>query len=68
MSRWPETSSASRWKPPQHFPNATLVSVHHEGWAHLRESQEQLADVFAQFNLADRLTGFDKGKPLEVAV
>jgi hypothetical protein len=33
------------------------VSVHNEGWAHLRESQDQLADVFAQFNLADRLAG-----------
>jgi hypothetical protein len=30
-----------------------LVSVHNEGWAHLRESQDQLADVFAKFNLAD---------------
>lgn len=46
------------------FPNAALVSVHNEGWAHLRESQEQLADVFAKFNLADRLTRLEKGKPL----
>jgi L-ascorbate metabolism protein UlaG (beta-lactamase superfamily) len=49
------------------FRNAMLVSVHNEGWAHLRESQDQLADVFAQFNMADRLTRFDKGKPLEIA-
>jgi L-ascorbate metabolism protein UlaG (beta-lactamase superfamily) len=48
------------------FPNAMLVSVHNEGWAHLRESQDQLADVFAQFNLAGRLTRFEKGKPLVV--
>jgi hypothetical protein len=50
------------------FPNATLVSAHNEGWTHLRDSQDQLADVFAQFNLASRLTRFEKGKPLEVAL
>lgn len=49
------------------FPNAMLVSVHNEGWAHLRESQDQLADVFAKFNLADRLTRFEKGKPLTLS-
>jgi L-ascorbate metabolism protein UlaG (beta-lactamase superfamily) len=50
------------------FPNAILVSVHNEGWAHLRESQDQLADVFATFHLRDRLTRFEKGKPLEIAL
>jgi len=46
------------------FPDSALVSVHNEGWAHLQESQDQLAEVFAKFNLADRLTRFEKGKPL----
>ena len=50
------------------FPNSTLVSVHNEGWGHLRESQDQLADVFTKFNLANRLTRFDKGKPLELTL
>jgi L-ascorbate metabolism protein UlaG (beta-lactamase superfamily) len=50
------------------FPKATLVSVHNEGWGHLKESQDQLADVFAKFNMADRLTRFEKGEPLEVAL
>lgn len=49
------------------FPDATLVSVHNEGWAHLRESQDQLADVFAKFGLAHRLSRFEKGQPLKVA-
>jgi hypothetical protein len=31
---------------------------------HLRESQEQLAAVFAQFNLAGRLKLFEKGKAM----
>jgi L-ascorbate metabolism protein UlaG (beta-lactamase superfamily) len=48
------------------FPDATLVAVHNEGWGHLRESQDQLADVFAKFSLAHRLTRFDKGIPLSL--
>jgi L-ascorbate metabolism protein UlaG (beta-lactamase superfamily) len=48
------------------FPDSTLVSVHNEGWGHLRESQDQLADVFASFNLSKRLTRFEKGKALTV--
>jgi hypothetical protein len=46
------------------FPDSTLVAVHNEGWGHLRESQDQLADVFAKFNLAHRLTHTEKGVPL----
>lgn len=50
------------------FPDAALVSVHNEGWGHLKEDQDQLADVFAKFNLADRLTRFDKGRPISFAL
>jgi hypothetical protein len=46
------------------FPDSTLVAVHNDGWGHLRESQDQLADVFAKFNLAHRLTRIEKGVPL----
>jgi L-ascorbate metabolism protein UlaG (beta-lactamase superfamily) len=49
------------------FPAAALVSVHNEGWGHLKENQDQLADVFAKFDLANRLTRFDKGRPLNFA-
>jgi L-ascorbate metabolism protein UlaG (beta-lactamase superfamily) len=49
------------------FPNATLVAVHNEGWVHFRESQDELADVFATFNLAERLTSFERGKPLSIS-
>jgi L-ascorbate metabolism protein UlaG (beta-lactamase superfamily) len=48
------------------FPKATLLSVHNEGWGHLKESQEQLADVFTMLNLGNRLTRFEKGKPLQI--
>jgi hypothetical protein len=33
---------------------------------HFRESADQLAHVFAQFGLIDRLTPFEKGKPLVI--
>jgi L-ascorbate metabolism protein UlaG (beta-lactamase superfamily) len=49
------------------FPDAALVAVHNEGWGHLRENQDQLADVFAKFDLAHRLARFEKGKPLSFA-
>ncbi len=49
------------------FPKASLVAAHNEGWIHFRESQDQLAAVFSQFNLGDRLGLFEKGKPLTFA-
>jgi L-ascorbate metabolism protein UlaG (beta-lactamase superfamily) len=50
------------------FPDAALVSVHNEGWIHLRETQDQLADAFATLGLADRLTRLERGKPIRFAV
>jgi len=50
------------------FPDAALVAVHNEGWAHFRETQQQLADVFARFGRADRLTLLDRGRPTRFAV
>ena len=46
------------------FPQAKLVAAHNEGWVHFRESQDQLAQTFSTFKLADRLTLFEKGKPV----
>lgn len=50
------------------FPDASLVAIHNEGWGHLRESQDELADVFATFKQADRLLRIEKGVPLVVPV
>lgn len=50
------------------FPHAALVAAHNEGWVHFRESQDQLAAVFAQFNLADRLLPFERGRRLRLPV
>jgi len=48
------------------FPDSVLVSVHNEGWGHLKESQDQLADVFEKFGIGTRLTPFHKGEPLTI--
>ncbi len=50
------------------FPNAKLLAAHNEGWIHFRESQDQLAHAFSQFNLADRLMPFERGKPIAIRV
>jgi L-ascorbate metabolism protein UlaG (beta-lactamase superfamily) len=49
------------------FPNATLVSVHNEGWVHFKETQAQLADAFAKLGVGARLTALERGKPLRLA-
>jgi L-ascorbate metabolism protein UlaG (beta-lactamase superfamily) len=50
------------------FPEATLLSVHNEGWGHLKETQDQLMDVFAAFNMPNRLARFEKGVALNLSV
>ena len=50
------------------FPDATLVAVHNEGWTHLKETQGELADVFAKFNLAGRLVRFERATPLQLVI
>jgi L-ascorbate metabolism protein UlaG (beta-lactamase superfamily) len=46
------------------FPKAALAAAQNEGWAHLRETQTQLATAFGAFGLADRLKPFERGRPL----
>jgi L-ascorbate metabolism protein UlaG (beta-lactamase superfamily) len=48
------------------FPNATLVSVHNEGWFHFKESQAQLADTFTKLGVGSRLTAFERGQSLKL--
>jgi L-ascorbate metabolism protein UlaG (beta-lactamase superfamily) len=50
------------------FPNAVLLAAHNEGWGHLKETQDQLAETFAAFKLGHRLTVFEKGKPLKIGL
>jgi L-ascorbate metabolism protein UlaG (beta-lactamase superfamily) len=46
------------------FKSATVVPVHHEGWAHFTQSQQDLAKTFATLGLTDRLTLVEAGKTL----
>lgn len=48
------------------FPDAALVAIHNEGWVHLRESQDQLADTFSRLGAGARLTALVRGEPLSL--
>ncbi len=37
------------------FPRATIVPVHHSGWAHFSQSQDDLIQTFAVLKISDRL-------------
>lgn len=46
------------------FRGATIVPVHHEGWAHFVQSQHDIARTFAAVGLGDRLQLVEAGKTL----
>ncbi|MBZ0089060.1 MAG: MBL fold metallo-hydrolase, partial [Thermoanaerobaculia bacterium] len=50
------------------FPNAAVVPVHHAGWAHFSQSQEDLERTFAALGLADRLRPVTPGGKTRVTV
>jgi L-ascorbate metabolism protein UlaG (beta-lactamase superfamily) len=37
------------------FPHATIVPIHHEGWAHFTQSQQDIAKTYATVGLSARL-------------
>ena len=37
------------------FPDAAIVPVHHDGWAHFTQSQDDLARTFQALGMAERL-------------
>lgn len=50
------------------FPDSTLLAVHNEGWIHIKETQEQLADTFGKLGVGERLTSLERGKPIQISV
>jgi L-ascorbate metabolism protein UlaG (beta-lactamase superfamily) len=44
------------------FENATLVPVHHEGWAHFTQSQDDIAATFATLGIEGRLRKVKPGE------
>lgn len=49
------------------FPEAAIVPVHHAGWAHFTESQDDLERTFAVVGLGGRLRRVSPGGTLEIA-
>lgn len=49
------------------FPNATIVPLHFEGWAHFSESREAIARAFNQAGLTARLQWPDSGRTIGIA-
>ncbi len=45
------------------FPNATIVPVHHEGWAHFRQSGDDLQKAFKALGFERRLHMLEPGVP-----
>ncbi len=50
------------------FLNATIFAIHNEGWAHLTESQEDLAKAFSVVGLGPRLRFLERGVPVSLTV
>lgn len=46
------------------FSEADIVPVHHDGWAHFTQSQEDLAKAFQTVGLAARLRRVTGGEPM----
>jgi L-ascorbate metabolism protein UlaG (beta-lactamase superfamily) len=49
------------------FPNATIVPVHHEGWAHFRQSGDDLQKAFRALGFEKRLHMLTPGVPSPVS-
>jgi L-ascorbate metabolism protein UlaG (beta-lactamase superfamily) len=45
------------------FPAAIIAGVHNHGWAHFKESAEELDGAFAALKITERLAKLEAGKP-----
>lgn len=50
------------------MPNAVLVPLHYEGWAHFSEGRPVIERVFVDAGLSDRLRWLEPGKPTTLTV
>jgi len=48
------------------FPRATIVPVHHAGWRHFSQSQEDLVQTFTTLGMAERLRTVTPGGRIEI--
>ncbi len=49
------------------FPEAAIVPLHYEGWAHFTESREAIARAFAEAGLEERVCWGEPGREIVVA-
>jgi len=50
------------------FPDATIVPLHFEGWAHFSESRPEIGAAFQAAGLADRLHWPDLAAPITLSL
>jgi hypothetical protein len=50
------------------FPQAKIVSVHNDGWAHFTETQGDLAQAFRTLGLASRFQTLEPGETVSLAL
>jgi hypothetical protein len=50
------------------FPNAKIIGVHNEGWAHFTQTQEDLAKAFTTLGLGERLELLRRGVPVSLTL
>lgn len=50
------------------FPNAKIVVIHNEGWAHFTESQSDSVRAFEKLGLASRLETLERGRPKRISL
>jgi L-ascorbate metabolism protein UlaG (beta-lactamase superfamily) len=50
------------------FPNATIIPLHFEGWAHFSEGREEIARSFAAAGLSPRLCWPKPGEAIRIAL
>lgn len=48
------------------FPDAVIVPLHYEGWAHFSESRRQVEDAFGAAGLSHRLRWLEPGRPVTI--
>jgi len=48
------------------FPDAAVVPIHHAGWKHFSQSQDDLVNTFAVVNMADRLRPVTAGQTMVI--
>ncbi|HMN70773.1 MAG TPA: MBL fold metallo-hydrolase [Rhodoblastus sp.] len=49
------------------FPEAAIVAVHNDGWAHFIESEAELRQAFAALGAGERLVALPPGEPVRFA-